>query len=331
VAVLLQITLGEQQMSVKVYGPVNLSPAGKSFLSFALGQGVQTIESAYIFLEGTKPAAERWLELNSVMQGHDDFPIRATEFGLLVEEIRLQRQNWGDLYPVITIYEMSGTGLKTHMTAGELEIGRKFQIDGVSGGAGVAKQWRRLGNPFGSSVVDDKIAAKVVHAYDGTDGKTEYIHIGVVVRPILQALDAPDNFVGGNIKTPAELLKSKQHWNNYTQLLGEIRNRVDDYVSQHSPHSVRVNYSAYPTVNDLPVNNLDEVAVEGRVVFIGDEDYESPVLVNPTWLELCVHFNNQIEATGDYHHYFLESVHSLDKFVYVDDEAVPAYRFSSGS
>jgi len=62
---------------------------------------------------------------------------------------------------------------------------------------------------------------------------------------------------------------------------------------------------------------LDQIAVEGRVQFKAegydpDEetygDYESPILENPTWMEVAKVCNDMILRTGDFHHCFLESV-----------------------
>jgi hypothetical protein len=64
------------------------------------------------------------------------------------------------------------------------------------------------------------------------------------------------------------------------------------------------------------LDNLDEVPIRGKVKFragrdefyggAASRDYESPVLEDPTWLDLCVHANRMILTTGDEHHCFLE-------------------------
>jgi hypothetical protein len=64
------------------------------------------------------------------------------------------------------------------------------------------------------------------------------------------------------------------------------------------------------------LDNLDEVSIRGKVKFragrdefyggAASRDYESPVLEDPTWLDLCVHANRMILTTGDEHHCFLE-------------------------
>lgn len=98
-----------------------------------------------------------------------------------------------------------------------------------------------------------------------------------------------------------------------------------------------VDYSAYELdKNDLAIDNLDEVAVEGKVRFRAgrdkfwggkaSQDWESPVLENPTWLDLCVHANAMILATNDHHHCFLEGVEITGQ-----DGDVKLAEFSMGS
>ena len=76
-------------------------------------------------------------------------------------------------------------------------------------------------------------------------------------------------------------------------------------------------YAAYESdEGDLPIDNLDEIAIEGKVKFRAEHDpdsgegdeYTSPVLDSPTWLDVAVLANQMIKTTGDYHHQFLESV-----------------------
>ena len=79
----------------------------------------------------------------------------------------------------------------------------------------------------------------------------------------------------------------------------------------------RVEYSAYPTDdNELPVDNLDDRAIDGRCRFVQEhdpsfgkgDDYLSREVANPTWLEVAVLANEMIEVTGDHHHVFLEGL-----------------------
>ena len=77
-------------------------------------------------------------------------------------------------------------------------------------------------------------------------------------------------------------------------------------------------YSAYKTVDGIPVDNLDEIAVKGEVRFVakhdpfwgGDKgkDFISATVENPTWLEVVAIADKMIRVTCDYHHCFLEAV-----------------------
>ena len=120
-------------------------------------------------------------------------------------------------------------------------------------------------------------------------------------------------------------------------------------LSKHKPGTYR-NYVSYSAYEDY-TNNLDKVAVEGRIQFVeevdtpneigmvvGDvpydtrENYTSPVMENPTWLEVTLLANDMINATGDNHHIFLEAIYKdEDKFTLDDKSFVKIYRFNMGS
>ena len=120
-------------------------------------------------------------------------------------------------------------------------------------------------------------------------------------------------------------------------------------LTEHKAGTYRnyVSYSAYEDYTD----NLDEVAVEGRVQFIEEIDtpneigmvmgnvpydtrknYISPVMENPTWLEVALLANDMINETGDNHHIFLEAIYPDDtKFTLDEKSFVKFYRFAMGS
>lgn len=75
-------------------------------------------------------------------------------------------------------------------------------------------------------------------------------------------------------------------------------------------------YSAYESdESGKYINNLNEVAIKGRVEFVQNadgywggneaEDFTC-VLRDPTWLELCIAADDMIQKTQDFHHVFLE-------------------------
>lgn len=323
----------------KVYGPVNLSVAALSVLAAASHQG-----------EGGESTTRQVLDwycshdgpdaVNRVMRGYDGWPVEPGVEGSIHTELSKLVDEWGDDYPTDRLFELNGTGLKTHMRADELSIGQKFWT-GEDGGSGTKKSFRRIENPFGPNVVDGKIAARVTSSYDGTRGDTVQIAADQIVRPLNQPVEADDNWVGGPIDTPEELAESKRRWDDYRAASDAISQRVDEYVKSQGAEKVYVHYSVYEKDDrDVPVDNLDRVAVEGKVVFKqvaesdsfyggdeGNSDYESPVLENPTWLELCYHFNTMMQTVGDYHHCFFEGVYPAKE----EQGGVPVYRFGSGS
>lgn len=92
-------------------------------------------------------------------------------------------------------------------------------------------------------------------------------------------------------------------------------------------------YSAYEVVDDMPINNLDDVAFKGTFVVTGFYDrywdgmggwykfatgyknesksggaYKSDPITDPTWLQLAVLANECIIATNDLHHVFFEGI-----------------------
>lgn len=110
------------------------------------------------------------------------------------------------------------------------------------------------------------------------------------------------------------------------------------YDAGSQDDDVRVQYSAYETDEDaIQIDNLDQVVIAGKCVFIEDEfgpglNYQSPVLNDPTWLDLCVHFNNKLLKHDTYGHTYLEGVTRVkDKTIVIDGEEIPVWGFVSGS
>jgi len=124
----------------------------------------------------------------------------------------------------------------------------------------------------------------------------------------------------------SSLKELKNEHQKYQDALGRIMDRVEQYLEEKSVPVDRqaVTYSAYPT-DPLPLDNLDEVPIEGRVQIIG-ENYDSGLLKSPTWLELCYHCNCMIHLSGDFHHIFLEDITETKKV-----KGVKICKFDMGS
>ena len=63
---------------------------------------------------------------------------------------------------------------------------------------------------------------------------------------------------------------------------------------------------------------LDEIAFKGKCFVYSTPDgyfakygYISDIMINPTWKDIMFIADNQIEATGDYHHVFLEGIETI--------------------
>ena len=102
-----------------------------------------------------------------------------------------------------------------------------------------------------------------------------------------------------------------------------VRDGMDDKIEKailkSGQKKVHIIYSAYKSdKRETPIDNLDKVAVEGKVILIGQRDefwggeksrnYVSEVLDNPTWLDVAVCANAMIRRVRDEHHVFLEGL-----------------------
>lgn len=110
--------------------------------------------------------------------------------------------------------------------------------------------------------------------------------------------------------------EAKEHMKKWQAAIEPMEKRVNEAIKKNGQKPYVI-YSAYQHDEDgIPIDNLDEIAVEGNCVFVemgdtffGDgSSYESDVLYNPTWLDVAVLANEMIKTTGDMHHVFLEGV-----------------------
>jgi hypothetical protein len=95
-------------------------------------------------------------------------------------------------------------------------------------------------------------------------------------------------------------------------------------------------FSAYTLdVNKVPVDNLDDIPITGTILIKGKretrggqrgKDYESSIMLSPTWLDLCVIANEQIAATRDRERRYLEHVEVVET---IGDLQIAVLRLSS--
>lgn len=94
----------------------------------------------------------------------------------------------------------------------------------------------------------------------------------------------------------------------------KIQDKIADYITTNYGLSVRIVFSAYKEDENGAIDNLDEVPIEGKVIFIREKSsfveipFLSSIYTSPTWLEICDCANDSIILTGDNHHVFLEDV-----------------------
>jgi len=96
------------------------------------------------------------------------------------------------------------------------------------------------------------------------------------------------------------------------RLIDQIQERVRAEIDGECV----VVYSTYPLdENGLPVDNLDSIAVKGKVQVVDEiwDSYIGEVLEDPTWLQLAVEANRMIIASGDYHHVSFEAVDEMEE------------------
>ena len=104
----------------------------------------------------------------------------------------------------------------------------------------------------------------------------------------------------------------------YAAACDAIQNRVKASIGP----KCAVYFSAYTLDSDqVPVDNLDEVPITGKLLVRGSRrvrgsqrsrDYESSILENPSWLDLCGIANDQIIATRDREHRYLEGIEVVE-------------------
>ena len=111
----------------------------------------------------------------------------------------------------------------------------------------------------------------------------------------------------------------------YSEIENQLKNEISD--------EILVRFSAYKIdENEIPINNLNDIVVNGKVKFISpkniwkNEKYTSVIVENPTWLDITVLANEMIIKTQDKHHIYLEDI----EFVR-EEKDIKIYDFIMGS
>lgn len=106
--------------------------------------------------------------------------------------------------------------------------------------------------------------------------------------------------------------KEKAEWREWSDKCTAIDLRVEAALG----HKLVVNYVAYEEdERGMPIDNLDDVAIVGRVRLIAAKDdwggeksrsWEGKILESPTWLTIVIEANAMMRRTRNLHHCFLE-------------------------
>ena len=244
------------------------------------------------------------------------------------KELALLMKEWGEDYPLDVLMEIDGTGLQTHMSLDEIVVECGFEMDDKQGdgGSGTRKQWMRMDNP-----IDDQIIVKVTRASDVTKGETTTMPGGYTVRPAYGG--GPRDYGHYQcIPTPEEVRDYNLQQADYCVAWDAIEAKIE---ARFGRDDYNVSYGAPTDDRDVPIDNLHEFAIKGRCILVCDSDhdepehgdYQSDVVENPTWLDMCVLMDAMIQRTGDFHHVYLEGVNKTEMKI----GGVPVYRFSTGS
>lgn len=112
---------------------------------------------------------------------------------------------------------------------------------------------------------------------------------------------------------------SKNKYNVHHDIMYDVlSNYISDRLKEKIKGNVYVTYSNFDEdKKGIPINNIDEIAVKGKIRFYQKhdpfwgkgKDYTSKPIKNPTWLSVAKLANDMIKTTGDTHHRFLEGIY----------------------
>ena len=108
------------------------------------------------------------------------------------------------------------------------------------------------------------------------------------------------------------LKKNNKKKISYDKYFNEMLDYFNLILKNNIKGKVFVNYSAYNIdKNGVPINNLYDIAVNGRVRFYRKDninEYYSNYIINPTWLDICKIANESIIKLNDKDHIYLENI-----------------------
>lgn len=97
----------------------------------------------------------------------------------------------------------------------------------------------------------------------------------------------------------------------YQDAVNEIENIIQKEIEEKFCDRKYVNYAAYDSDEyDIPINNLNDIPITGKVRFV-NEEFDSGVFENPTWLDIAVIANRMLFDTAEYLNVYLEDVEAI--------------------
>lgn len=132
-------------------------------------------------------------------------------------------------------------------------------------------------------------------------------------------------------KVKRKMKKKTNMETEYEDVTYKIFDIISEYYNKKIESVVKdpyVRYSAFHIDNGFKmINDIDDVAMKGKVKFYHKydsfwdksgkgKDYESKMITNPTWLDVCVMADEMIRTTCDMHHIFLEDIEKKGNKVY---------------
>ncbi len=262
----------------------------------------------------------------------------STDRSALREELHSLLVFWGQSYRLQYLLDAHEQGIRTHERLRDLLPNKAFSFPEADGSESSAmpNEWvrRRVG---GATMINGLVPAQQIVG-DTAQGDVHLFDPNTVVRPVFAG---PSRLKGCHLPTPMEHQSRIIWWATFDQAVQKMADRVDEAINQ-SMREIHLSYCAHKSdEHGLPIDNLDDTAVIGKVILVADGDascpendsqnYESPVMEDPTWLEICVLANAMIETTNDLDHVYLEGIEEDEEQSSQRSDGIQVYRFCMGS
>ena len=110
---------------------------------------------------------------------------------------------------------------------------------------------------------------------------------------------------------------------SYRQAINQIDEMVKIAIEETGDEQ-QIYYTAYETDQfDIPINNLEDIPVQGKIKFVNASgEWESPILISPTWLEITIFANRMAIETYSWYRSFndFEIIYNQDDVMIAEFE-----------